>query len=117
MRRCLINWEYESSGIWLLPGNPNACQPSLGGLPSPVLSADLERWNEWAERLFNGRVIELDKEQVVRSEAMKLDLAERAQDGLGEEWEVSTRTRARGPGYADRTLTANRAKGRQHSAG
>jgi hypothetical protein len=40
------------------------------------------------ERLFNGRVIEPDQEQVSRWEAMKRDLAERAQRELGEEWEV-----------------------------
>ena len=88
MRRCVINWDYGSSGIWLLPTEPNACQPSLGGVLSPVLHEDLKRWNEWAERLFNGRVIEPDEEQVTRWESMKLDLAERAQDELGEEWDV-----------------------------
>jgi hypothetical protein len=88
VRRCLINWDYGSSGIWLLPSNPNACQPSLEGVLSPALHEDLKRWNEWADRLFNGRVIEPDEEQVTRWEAMKLDLAERAQEELGEEWEV-----------------------------
>ena len=86
MRRCLINWDYGSSGIWLLPSEPNAYQPSL--VLSPALREDLKRWNGWAERLFNGQVIEPDEEQVTRWEAMKLDLAERAQDELGEEWEV-----------------------------
>ena len=68
MRRCLINWDYGSSGTWLLPSNPNACQPSIEGVLSPGL--------------------EPDQVQVMRWEAMKLDLAERAQGELGEEWEV-----------------------------
>ena len=88
MRRCLINWDYGASGIWLLPSKPNACQPSFEGVLSPALHEDLKRWNDWGERLFNGRVIEPDQEQVSRWEAMKRDLAERAQRELGEEWEV-----------------------------
>jgi len=55
---------------------------------SPDLLEDLKRWNDWGERLFNGRVIEPDQEQVARWEAAKLDLAGRAQGELGEEWEV-----------------------------
>ena len=37
---------------------------------------------------MNGQVIEPDQVQVMRWEAMKRDLAERAQGELGEEWEV-----------------------------
>jgi len=55
VRRCLINWDYGSSGIWLLPSKPNACQPSLEAVLSPALHEDLKRWNTWAERLFDGR--------------------------------------------------------------
>ncbi len=88
MRRCLINWDYGASGIWLLPSDADACQPPLRSVLSPDLFEDLKRWNDWGERLFNGRVIEPDQEQVTRREAVKLDLAERAQDELGEEWEV-----------------------------
>lgn len=88
MRRCLVGWDYGSSGVWLLPGEPDGCRPALGGVLSPALHEDLKRWNDWGERLFNGRVIEPDREQMTRWEAMKLDLAERAQDELGEEWEV-----------------------------
>ncbi len=68
--------------------DPTACQPALGAVLSPGLHEDLKQWNDWAERLFNGRVIDPDQEQVTRWRAMKLDLAERAQDELGEEWEV-----------------------------
>lgn len=88
VRRCLISWDYEASGIWLLPSDPGACEPSLGRLLSPALHDDLKRWNDWGSQLFNGRVIEPDEEQVARWRVMELDLAERAQDELGEDWEV-----------------------------
>lgn len=88
MRRCLVSWDYEASGIWLLPSNPSACQPSLGNVLSPALHEALKRWNDWAARLFDGRVIEPDETQVARWRAMKLELAGRVQDELGEEWDV-----------------------------
>ncbi|MDA8357989.1 MAG: hypothetical protein M0Z95_17240 [Actinomycetota bacterium] len=62
MCRCLVDWDYGSSGVWLLPSTPSsACQLSLGGVLAPTLHEDLKQWNEWAERLFNGRVIEPDR--------------------------------------------------------
>jgi hypothetical protein len=88
VRRCLISWDYGASGVWLLPSDPDACQPSFGSVLSPRLHEDLKRWNDWGERLFNGRVIEPDQDQVACWRAMELDLAEQAQDELGEEWEV-----------------------------
>jgi hypothetical protein len=79
VRRCLISWDYEASGIWLIPSQPaTACQPALRTVLSPALHEDLKRWNDWGAQLFNGRVIEPDEEQVVRWRTMELDLAKRA---------------------------------------
>lgn len=89
MRRCLIAWDYEASGIWLIPTRPaTGCKPALRSLLSPELHEDLKRWNDWAVQLFNGRVMVPDEEHAARWRVMQHDLAVRAKDELGAEWDV-----------------------------
>lgn len=88
MPRCLISWDHEATGIWLIPSRRDACQPALQGVLSPGLHEELKQWNDWGAELFNGRVIQPDQGQVARWEATKLRLAARVQDELGGDWEV-----------------------------
>jgi hypothetical protein len=89
VRRCLIAWDYEASGIWMIrSGTPSPSTPPLRDLLPSELLDELKRWNDWGVQLFNGRVVEPDAAQVVRWRAAKLDLATRVQDELGDRWEV-----------------------------
>lgn len=88
MRRCLVSWDHEATGIWLVSSEHSRCQPALRDALPPALREDLKRWNDQGAQLFDGRVVVPDQEQVARWRATARELAEQAQDALGAEWEV-----------------------------
>ena len=93
MKRVLIAWDWEATGIWWYCSaqeRGDDADALFSDLLSHELIVELKRWNDSADGLYGPRILPVDRDKVAQASfwLRGRELAERVQMELGSAWEV-----------------------------